>query len=67
MLAIIIVVMLILLCREAFQHYNAEKYAQKVVYDRNINFFDFMLSEHPFLFIGGVIFLILVFIAICFT
>ncbi len=32
---------------EALKHYDAEKYAQKKVYNNDIDFLSFMLSNHP--------------------
>lgn len=49
---------------EALKHYGAEKYAQKRVHDKNINFFSFTLSNHPFALIW-IVFAVILFVALC--
>lgn len=43
---------------EAIQHYNAEKYARNKVYGEGLDFFGFMLSEHPIISIVVIILVI---------
>lgn len=45
---------------EACQHYKAEKYANKVVHNKDTSFFDFMFSNHPIITITVIILIILI-------
>ena len=66
MAAFILVILFVWGGHDAFQHYKAEKYAKKVVHGLDIDFFSFMLTNHPLIFIGGIFTLIIV-IAMCFV
>lgn len=59
-------IVLIICAVEAIKEYKAEKYAQKKVCNKDVNFFDFMLGNHPFLLIGGII-LIICFVVVLFS
>lgn len=66
MAAFIIIILFIWGGYEAIQHYNAEKYAKKKVYGKNVNFFAFMFQNHPIISILGI-FAIILLIAIAFA
>lgn len=44
---------------EAIQHYKAERYAQKMIHNIDIDFLSFMLSNHPLCLIWIVLAIIL--------
>ena len=49
---------------EALKEYNAEKHAQKMVYNQDVSFIDFMLTKHPLMFGLVVLFIVLFFISL---
>lgn len=49
----------IIIAKEAFQEYKAEKYARRKRHEQDVDFFDFMLSKHPWLFLGVIIFVVI--------
>lgn len=60
MLAFILVILFIWGGHDALQHYKAEKYANKVVYNKDTSFFDFMFSNHPIITITSLVLIILI-------
>lgn len=66
MVAFILVILFFWGGYEALQHYKAEKYAKRKIYGEDIEFINFMLTNHPIIFIGGIFALIIV-IAMCFV
>lgn len=67
MAAFVLVILFIWGGNEALQEYKAEKYAKKKVYGEDIGFFSFMISNHPFILIGGIFASIIIFVMFCST
>lgn len=61
---ILLIIAAIIIIKEAFQEYRAEKYANRKVYNKDTDFFDFMFLNHPYIIIGGIVFIILCIIGI---